>query len=83
MDPKTQVMVAMGAAIGANCIPCFDHLYAKGREVRLSEAEIEQVVEVAFKVKNGAGLFLKKAIGDVTKVTADMAEGCGGNGCSC
>jgi hypothetical protein len=30
-------MVAMGAAIGANCIPCFDHLYAKARELRLSE----------------------------------------------
>lgn len=37
MDTKTEVMVAMGAAIGANCIPCFDHLYAKARELRLSE----------------------------------------------
>ncbi|MDA8137899.1 MAG: hypothetical protein M0036_04525 [Desulfobacteraceae bacterium] len=83
MDTKTEVMVAMGAAIGANCIPCFDHLYAKAREARLSEAEIEKVVEIGFKVKNGASLVLKKAIGEVAKVEADPAAACTEHNCSC
>ena len=29
MDQKTEIMVALGVAIGVNCIPCFDHLYSK------------------------------------------------------
>lgn len=32
MVSKTEMMVALGAAIGANCIPCFDYLYACYRE---------------------------------------------------
>ena len=83
MDTRTEVMVMLGAAIGANCIPCFDHLYAKAREVQLDEAQIEKVVELAFKVKNGAGVFLKKAIGDVARVESDTAETCCDHNCTC
>jgi hypothetical protein len=82
-DRKTQVIAALGAAIGANCIPCFDHLYARAREIPLSEVEIEQIVETAFKVKSGASLFLKKAVGEVVTVQAEAAEGCCGHDCSC
>ncbi len=64
MDSKTQVMVALGAAIGANCIPCFDHLYGKAKEVGLGEQEIRDIVATAYKVKNGAAIFLKQAIDD-------------------
>ena len=35
MDEKTEIMVALGVAIGVNCIPCFDHLYSKSQEVKL------------------------------------------------
>lgn len=83
MDSRTEVMVMMGAAIGANCIPCFDRLYAKAREARLGAAEIEKVVELAFKVKNGAGIFLKRAIGEVAKIEADGTEQCRDNECTC
>ena len=83
MDNRTEVMIAMGAAIGANCIPCFDHLYAKARELRLSEAEIEKVVALGFKVKNGASLVLQKAIGEVAKIEADPAAACTEHDCSC
>lgn len=62
MDSKTQVMVALGAAIGVNCIPCFDHLYGRAREVGLSDDEVNDIVATAYKVKNGASTFLKQAI---------------------
>lgn len=83
MDHKMEVMIAMGAAIGANCIPCFDHLYARAREARLSAAEIEKVVEIGFKVKNGSGLMLKKAVAEVAKVEADPAAACNEHNCTC
>jgi hypothetical protein len=66
MDKRTEVMVALGAAIGANCIPCFDHLYAKAKEVGLEDAEIRWAVETGFKVKNGAQNFMKNAVGEMT-----------------
>ena len=65
MDRKTEVMVSLGAAIGANCIPCFDFIYAKAKEVAMEDAEIEHVVNIAFKVKNGAAVFMKNAVCEV------------------
>jgi len=61
MDQKTEVMVSLGAAIGANCIPCFNYIYAKAKESDLEDADIRKSVEVAFKVKNGAQIFMKNA----------------------
>lgn len=83
MDTRTELMVMMGAAIGANCIPCFDHIYAKATEARLDQAEIEKVVELAFKVKNGAGVFLKRAIGELTEINGDPTESCCEQTCTC
>ena len=62
MDRKTEVMVSLGAAIGANCIPCFDFIYAKAKEVAMDDDEIDHVVDIAFKVKNGAAVFMKNAV---------------------
>lgn len=64
MESKSEIMVALGTAIGANCIPCFDHLYARSREAKLTDAEIRDIVEIATKVKNGAALFLKQNIAE-------------------
>ena len=76
MDSKTEVMVSLGAAIGANCIPCFDYIYAKAKEVELTDADIERIVEVAFKVKSGAQIFMRNAV-------ADTAGGQGSNETPC
>ena len=65
MDEKTQVLVALGAAMGVNCIPCFDHIYSKAREADLDETEIKAAIEIADKVKNGAAVFLKNAVREV------------------
>ena len=51
MDEKTEIMIALGVAIGVNCIPCFDHLYSRSREIKLEEDEIERIVP--FKVFPG------------------------------
>ena len=76
MDSKTQVMVALGAAVGVNCIPCFDHLYGKAREVGLDEEEIQQTILTAYKVKNGASTFLKHAIQDQIAVPGNEEQSC-------
>jgi len=64
MDEKTEIMVALGVAVGVNCVPCFDHLYSKSREIKLDEKEVRAIIKIADKVKNGASIFMKNAIVD-------------------
>ncbi|NNG02332.1 MAG: carboxymuconolactone decarboxylase family protein [Desulfobacteraceae bacterium] len=83
MNHKQEVMVSLGAAIGANCIPCFDYIYSRAKEVALTDTEINEVIETAFKVKNGAAVFLKNAVSDVTGEVSDVADTCCGAAQSC
>lgn len=84
MDKKQEVMIALGAAVGANCIPCFDHLYAKARELELSDTQIRETVETAFKVKNGAAVFMQGAIGEVAgDIAVPQDPCCGPTNCDC
>lgn len=76
MDPKTEIMVSMAVAMGTNCIPCFDHLYARAREVGIGDPEIQKIVEIADKVKNGASIFLKNAIHDVLGTAHESEHPC-------
>jgi len=76
MDSKTQVMVALGAAIGVNCIPCFDHLYGKAKGVGLGDDDIRDIILTAYKVKNGASTFLKHAIDEQVGIVDNDEQPC-------
>lgn len=64
MNEKTDVMIALAAAIGANCVPCFDNLYERATGLGVSNEEIRKIAETANKVKTGASIFIKNAIND-------------------
>jgi alkylhydroperoxidase/carboxymuconolactone decarboxylase family protein YurZ len=84
MDSKTEVMVALGAALGVNCIPCFDHLYTRSKEVGLTDEDIRRICRIADKVKGGAAMFIKQAVIDVAGEPTDASEPCScptGGGC--
>ena len=84
MDSKTEVMVALGTALGVNCIPCFDHLYTRSKEVGLTDEDVRQICRIADKVKGGAAMFIKQAVIDVAGEPTDASEPCGcssGGGC--
>ncbi len=88
MSNKQDIQIALAAAVGANCIPCFDHLFEKTKEVGLTTEEIQHVVRLATKVKNGAHIFLKTHIDDTLGVKEEeITEGCcgpsGKEACSC
>ena len=85
MDSKTEVMVALGTALGVNCIPCFDHLYTRSKEVGLTDEDVRQISQIADKVKGGAASFIKKAVAEVAGEPTEASEPCGcpsGGGCS-
>ena len=65
MEERTKLLVALGAATAANCIPCFEYLYCEAGVAGLTQEEIQEVVALATKVKQGAHVALKKSIHDI------------------
>ncbi len=65
MEERTKLLVALAAATAANCIPCFEHLYFEAGVAGVTSEEIQQVVDLASKVKNGAHIALKNSINDM------------------
>lgn len=54
MDVKIKEMIAIGASVTANCIPCIRYHFNKGREVGLTDAEIKVAIQVGKSVRTGA-----------------------------
>ncbi len=62
MDERTRVLVCIGAATAANCIPCFEHYFEKAKGAGLSNEEIQEAADLASQVKKGAHLALRNTI---------------------
>jgi alkylhydroperoxidase/carboxymuconolactone decarboxylase family protein YurZ len=65
MDDKTKVLICLGAATAANCIPCFEYYFGKAEAVGLKTDEIQEAVDLASQVKKGAHMALKNSIGNI------------------
>ena len=51
LSEKEKEMVAVGASIGGNCIPCLQWHYEKCNELGYSKEEMQEAFNVAKKVK--------------------------------
>lgn len=54
LDGKIEALIAIGAAMASNCIPCFEHLYEKAIISGLTVEQIKRALDIAVQVKNGA-----------------------------
>lgn len=52
MNEKTKELVAVGAAVAGNCIPCLDWHYKKCIELKIPKDEIKEAIELAKIVKD-------------------------------
>lgn len=48
---RERELVALGAAMGSNCIPCIEHHIPEARQAGLSDSQIREAVELADKVR--------------------------------
>jgi len=62
MDEKTKLLVSIGAAVAANCVPCFEHFLTKTEAVGLTSGEIQEATDIADQVKNGARITIMSTI---------------------
>ncbi|HEU5163075.1 MAG TPA: carboxymuconolactone decarboxylase family protein [Thermoanaerobaculia bacterium] len=51
LTPRDRELVALGAALGSNCIPCAEYHVAEGRKVGLSPRQIAEALRLADKLR--------------------------------
>jgi AhpD family alkylhydroperoxidase len=51
LTPREIELVAIGAAIGSNCIPCVEYHIGAGKLLGISDAEIRAAIGLADKVR--------------------------------
>lgn len=77
LTPRERELVAIGASLASNCVPCITYHIAKGRKLGLSEAEIDEAVALADKVRQVPA----RAVLDAAQHSGQPVEQAGGCGC--
>ena len=74
LEEKTENLIAIGAAMAANCIPCFEHLYENAITSGIPLADIRRASDIAAQVKNGAHTALTNSVNELigSKETNDL-----------
>lgn len=82
---REKELVALGAAVGSNCIPCIVFHIREARDCGLTDDEIREAVDSADKLKQTpATLVLNAAHQELNDVQADLPEtGNADCGCGC
>ncbi|MDO8988035.1 MAG: carboxymuconolactone decarboxylase family protein [Sideroxyarcus sp.] len=76
LSPVERELVAIGASVASNCIPCVTYHMAKAKKLGLSDAQIMEAIELADKVRQVPARAVLEA---VQRGAADGAAG----GCGC
>jgi AhpD family alkylhydroperoxidase len=51
LTPREHELVALGAALAANCVPCIEYHIPAARKAGLSDEQIAEAVRIADKVR--------------------------------
>ncbi len=73
-------LVAIGAAIGSNCEPCFKYHYDQARKLGVSDLDMRYAVDLAQKVKDTPAWAMlnlaERYLGPATQDTEAAASSC-------
>ena len=83
MDQKIKEMIAIGASVTANCIPCIRFHVEKAREIGLTEAEIKASVQVGKMVRKGAATKWDEEVASLLGEELSSPEHKAASGCGC
>ncbi len=51
LSPRERELVALGAAMGSNCVPCVEYHIPEARKTGLTDSEIHEAIRLADKVR--------------------------------
>ena len=83
LNIREQELVALGAAIASNCVPCVEYHIPKARMAGLSEPQIREALHIADKVRRvPARAVLDAALARIEEGEPGSNEAAGA-GCGC
>lgn len=65
LDAKTSELIAIGASIGGNCLPCLRYHFAEALKLGCTIQQIEEAVNIGRMVK-------ERPINDIYKLAEDL-----------
>jgi alkylhydroperoxidase/carboxymuconolactone decarboxylase family protein YurZ len=80
METKTKLLIAIGAAVVANCQPCLKNLLKKAKENAVVEKEILEAIGVARVVRKNSITQIDKFLAGIAgteNIDEPSTEGCG------
>lgn len=51
LTPRERELVALGAAMGSNCVPCIEYHIPEARKTGLTDSQISEAIRLADKVR--------------------------------
>jgi 4-carboxymuconolactone decarboxylase len=83
LSKRERSLVALGAALASNCVPCIEYHIPGARRAGLGDKEIDQALRIADKVRQvPARAVLETAMARIEEHRADPAQG-SEEGCGC
>jgi 4-carboxymuconolactone decarboxylase len=76
LSPLERELVAIGASVASNCIPCVTYHIAKARKLGLSEELVTEAIELADKVRQVPARAVLEAVRQDFPATGTQG-GCG------
>jgi 4-carboxymuconolactone decarboxylase len=80
LSDREQELVALGAAIASNCVPCIEFHIPEAKQKGLSDRQIKEAIQVADKVRRvPARMVLQTALAKINEGSMEAASeaGCG------
>jgi 4-carboxymuconolactone decarboxylase len=62
---QVKELIAIGASIGGNCLPCLRYHFAEARKLNVSVKEIKEAIEIGKMIK-------ERPINDIYKLADDL-----------
>lgn len=76
-------LVALGAALGSNCVPCIEYHIPEARKAGLSDRQIGEAIRLADKVRQvPARKILAAAVGMLPEAGTETDAGQSGSACA-
>jgi len=83
LNNREKSLVALGAAIASNCVPCVEYHIPGAMRAGLSDTEIDEALEIADKVRQvPARAVLEAALARI-ETSPDQSTKTAGPGCGC
>jgi AhpD family alkylhydroperoxidase len=77
LNPRERELVALGAALASNCVPCVTYHIPKAKKAGLTDAQIAEAIELAEKVRQVPARAVLEAAQRVLPSDAVVPADCG------